>query len=71
MPKQTIHEEGLANVPATIHVEVRAYRVPVRGDIYVAKNGKLKRCRGKSYSRHAQSRLIVYSNYTLDPRTLL
>ncbi len=46
----------------TIPVKVMAYRVPICGDIYLAQDMTLKRCRAKNYSRRAHPRVIVYAD---------
>ena len=45
-----------------------AFRVPRKGEIYVAKDLTLKRCTARNCSRRAKSRHIIWSPYRKEPQ---
>ena len=45
-----------------------AYRVPRKGEIYVAKDLTLKRCTARNYSRRAKARHILWTPYRKEPQ---
>ena len=62
--------EGISNLSVLKCIVTSvAFRVPRKGEIYVAKDLTLKRCTARNCSRRAKSRHIIWTPYRKEPQS--